>query len=84
MAGATYCLQNNVNLDEGFKWIEASSLINENYWNQRIKAQYLAKLDKKKEAITTMEKAIEYGSKMKNAPFDFDNMKKMLAEWKGK
>ena len=82
MAGATYCLQNNVNLDEGFKWIEASSLINENYWNQRIKAQYLAKLDKKKEAITTMEKAIEYGSMMKNAPFDFDNMTKMLAEWK--
>jgi hypothetical protein len=83
MAGATYCLQNNVNLDEGFKWIEASSFINENYWNQRIKAQYLAKMDNKKEAIAVMEKAIDYGSMMKNAPFDFDNMKKMLAEWKG-
>ncbi len=83
MAGATYCLQNNVNMDEGYDWIEASTLINENYWNLRIKAQYLAKMDKKKEAIATMEKAIEYGSKMENAPFDFDNMKKMLAEWKG-
>ncbi|HSP87085.1 MAG TPA: DUF2911 domain-containing protein [Ignavibacteriaceae bacterium] len=82
MAAANYCLQNNVNLEEGYKWIEASSLINENYWNQRIKAQYLAKMDKKKEAIATMEKAIDYGSKMEEAPFDFDNMKKMLAEWK--
>ncbi len=82
MSAATYCLQNNVNLEEGYKWIQASTLINENYWNQRIKAQYLAKMDKKAEAVATMEKAIDYGSKMEDAPFDFDNMKKMLADWK--
>jgi hypothetical protein len=29
-----------------------------------------------------MEKAIELGSKMENPPFDYDNMKKMLADWK--
>jgi hypothetical protein len=80
---ANYCLQNNINLDEGYKWIQASIIVNENYWNKRIEAQLLAKMDKKKEAIAAMEKAIEYGSKMENAPFDFDNMKKMLAEWKG-
>jgi len=79
---ASYCLQNNVNMEEGYKWVQASLLINENYWNTRIKAQYLAKMDKKDEAIATMEKAIDYGSKMENAPFDFDNMKKMLGEWK--
>jgi hypothetical protein len=83
MAAATYCLQNNVNLDEGYKWIQASALINENYWNLRIKAQYLAKMDMKKDAIALMEKAIDLGSKMENPPFDFDNMKKMLTEWKG-
>lgn len=83
MAAATYCLQNDVNLDEGYKWIEASTLINENYWNMRIKAQYLAKMDNKNEAVAAMEKAIDYGNKMENAPFDFDNMKKMLAGWKG-
>jgi len=83
MSAAAYCLQSNINLDEGYKWIEASSLINENYWNQRIKAQYLAKMDRKQEAIATMEKAIDYGSKMEDAPFDFDNMKKMLADWRG-
>lgn len=79
---ASYCLQNNVNLDEGFRWIEASVLVNENYWNQRVKAQYLAKLDRKADAVAAMEKAIDYGSKMENKPFDFDNMKKMLEEWK--
>lgn len=81
-SAATYCLQNNINMDEGFKWVTASGLINENYWNQRIKAQFLAKMDKQKEAIETMEKAIDYGSKMENPPFDFDNIKKMLADWK--
>ncbi len=83
MSAASYCLQNDINLEEGFRWIQASNLINENYWNLRIKAQYLAKMDQKNDAISTMEKAIELGSKMEEAPFDFDNMKKMLTEWKG-
>lgn len=82
MAGATYCLDNNTNLEEGFKWIQASSLINENYWNTRILAQYYAKMNKKSEAISTMEKAIELGAKMQSAPFDFDRIKQMLADWK--
>jgi hypothetical protein len=29
-----------------------------------------------------MEKAIALGSKMEDAPFDYDNMKKMLEDWK--
>jgi hypothetical protein len=82
-SAAAYCLQNNINLEEGFRWVQASGLINENYWNQRIKAQYLAKMNNKSEAIAAMEKAIDYGSKMDSQPFDFENMKKMLKEWKG-
>lgn len=82
MAGATYCLDNNTNLDEGFNWIHASSLINKNYWNSRILAQYYAMMGKKSEAISTMENAIELGNKMPNTPFDFDRMKQMLADWK--
>jgi hypothetical protein len=80
---ANYCLQNNINLEEGYKWIQASIIVDENYWNKRIEAQLLAKMDKKKDAIAAMEKAVEYGSKLDNAPFDFDNMKNMLTEWKG-
>lgn len=82
LAAATYCLQNNVNLDEAMNWVSASTTILENYWNMRIKAQLQAKLGKQKEAVATMEKAIELGSKMENAPFDFDGMKKLLADWK--
>jgi hypothetical protein len=82
MAAATYSLEQNTNLEEGFKWIQASTLINENYWNTRILAQYYGKMNQKNEAISTMEKAIEMGGKMPNAPFDFDRMKQMLADWK--
>jgi hypothetical protein len=82
MAAATYSLEQNTNLEEGFKWIQASTLINENYWNTRILAQYYGKMNQQNEAISTMEKAIELGGKMPNAPFDFDRMKQMLADWK--
>jgi len=79
---AQYCLTTNTNLEEAYKWIEASCLINEVYWNTRVKAQIQNKLGMKSEAIATMEKAIALGSKMESAPFDFDNMKKMLEDWK--
>jgi hypothetical protein len=82
MAAANYCLQQNNNIEEGYKWIQASVLIEENYWNSRILAQYFAKMEMKNEAVRTMEKAVEMGSQMEQPPFDFDNMKKMLEEWK--
>lgn len=82
MAAATYNLEQNVSLDEGFRWIQASTLINENYWNTRVLAQYYGKMNKKSEAVATMEKAIEMGGKMQNPPFDFDRMKQMLTDWK--
>ncbi len=81
-SAANYCLQQNVNLDEGFNWIQASTLITQNYNNMSILAQYYAKMNRKSEAITTMEKAIDYGSRLKNPPFDLENMKKLLADWK--
>lgn len=82
MQAATYALQSNANLDQAMRWIDASILINENYWNMRIKAQLLAKAGKKEEAVSVMEKAIEHGSKMENKPFDFEPMQNMLKEWK--
>jgi len=79
---AQYCLNANINLEQALDWIEASCLISEVYWNTRIKAQLQYKLGMKEEAIVTMEEAIDLGSKMESAPFDYENMKKMLAEWK--
>ena len=82
MSAATYCMDNNINMEEGFNWIQASTLIDKNYWNTRILAQYYAKMDKKSQAIAEMENAVKLGSLMPNAPFDFDRIKKMLADWK--
>jgi hypothetical protein len=79
---AQYCLTSNTNLEEALRWAEASCLINEVYWNTRVKAQLQHKLGMKDEAIATMEKAVALGGKMESAPFDFDNMKKMLEDWK--
>ena len=42
----------------------------------------IRKMNNKSDAISTMEKAIELGNKMPNAPFDFDRMKQMLTDWK--
>jgi len=81
---ANYCLTNDVNLEQGMKWIEASVLLNEVYWNTRVKAQLQNKLGMKNEAIATMENSIGLGAKMENAPFDYDRMKELLAEWKSK
>ena len=79
---ANYCLTNDVNLEKGMKWVEASVLLDEVYWNTRVKAQLQNKLGMKNEAITTMNKAIELGGKMESAPFDYDRMKELLTEWK--
>ncbi len=79
---ANYCLNNDVNLEEGYKWIKASVLLQEVYWNTRIMAQLQHKLGMKDKAIETMEIAIELGGKMDESPFDFDSMKNLLAEWK--
>ena len=79
---AQYCLTNNVNLDEAIKWIEASTLLNENYWNMRIKARLLEKVGRKNEAVSIMERTVELGNAMKDKPFDFEQMQKMLSDWK--
>ncbi|MGD8306671.1 MAG: DUF2911 domain-containing protein [Ignavibacteria bacterium] len=78
---ANYCLINDVNLEEGLRWIKASVLLEEVYWNTRVMAQIQNKLGMKEKAIKMMEKAIELGGKMESAPFDYDRMKKLLAEW---
>jgi hypothetical protein len=79
---AQYCLNNNVNLDEAIKWIEASTLMNENYWNMRTKARLLEKAGRKNEAVSIMQRAIEIGNGMEDKPFDFEQMQKLLSDWK--
>jgi hypothetical protein len=84
MTAATYCLQNNINLEQAKNWINASISINENYWNLRIKAQLLAKEGETNEAVSVMEKSLALGKQLQNKPFDLDNMEKLLNDWKEK
>jgi hypothetical protein len=82
LAYATYMLNNGMNLSEALNWVDKSIGVQESYWNVRIKARILEKMGKKSDAITMMEKAIKMGEAMKSAPFDFEDMKKLLADWK--
>lgn len=82
MQGAMYILNKNGDLKEGLRLINISTAINTNYANLRIKAQLLNKSGDKNQAIEVMEQAIAIGKEMKNKPFDFEAMQKLLADWK--
>lgn len=84
LQAATYCLDNDVNLDEAMKWIDISIAIKENYSNVRVKALLLAKFNKMPDAIKLMEKAVQYGKAQPEPPFNLKVTEDMLAEWKKK
>ena len=48
----------------------------------RIKARLLEKVGRKNEAVSIMERTVELGNAMKDKPFDFEQMQKMLSDWK--
>ena len=79
---ASYALQSKSNLDEAMKWIDMSMMATENYFNMRLKAQLLAELGKKNEAITLMERALARGKEMKDRPNDLTQMEQKLKDWK--
>ena len=79
---AAYCLDNNLSLEDGKKWIEQSVSVEKTYGNLSLKARYLA-LDKKyKDAVKTMQEALELGQKMDNKPMNYGEMENLLNEWK--
>jgi len=81
---AIYCLENEVALDEGIKWIDQSIADKKNYWNLTTKAEYLAYDGNYPDAIKTMNEAIEMGKKMENVPYNIDSREKQIADWKTK
>lgn len=84
LQAATYCLENDINLDEAMKWIDISISIKETYGNTRIKAMLLAKFNKMPDAIKLMEKAVQYGKAQPEPPFNLKQTEETLAEWKKK
>ncbi|GAB6282277.1 MAG: DUF2911 domain-containing protein [Ignavibacterium sp.] len=79
---ATYILNNQLDYNEGLKFVNQSIMIEENYSNLKTKARLLEKLNQKSEAIKTMEKAIQLGKQMKTLPFDLTEMENLLQDWK--
>ncbi len=79
---ATYILNNQLDYNEGLKFVNQSIMIEENYSNLKTKARLLEKLNRKNEAIEIMETAINIGKQMKTPPFDFEDMVKLLQDWK--
>ncbi|TAH19862.1 MAG: DUF2911 domain-containing protein [Cytophagales bacterium] len=65
---ATYCLQNNTNLDEALVWAERAISMpyigEENFTTFSTKAMILAKLNKKADADALMKKALPFGKMM--------------------
>ena len=69
------------NYDEALKWIDASIKTRETVGNLVTKARLLAELNRKSEAITTMDKAIALG-KAATPAVDTAELEKMRDEWK--
>ena len=80
---ASYCLQNDVNLDEAVQWLDKSIGIKATYGNLGAKARYLAKKGDTKGAIETAGKAIAAG-KAAEPKVDTSALEKLVAEWKAK
>jgi hypothetical protein len=79
---ASYAFDNNVALEEGAQWLEKSLAMQKNHSNLALKAKWLAKDGKKKEAIATGKLAIAAGKSVK-PPVDTAATEKLVAEWTG-
>lgn len=69
------------NYEEALKWIDASIKTREGVGNLYTKARLLAELNRKDEAIATVEKAIAMG-KAATPAIDTADLEKKLSEWK--
>lgn len=78
---ASYCFDNNVSLDEGAKWLEQSLAADKNHTNLALKARWLAKDGKQKEAIAAAQQAVTVG---KAAKENTTATEKLIADWTAK
>jgi hypothetical protein len=81
---ASYCIQNDILLDEAAKWLEKSISIQETFWNLRQKAQLSAKMGKTTDAIEIGLKAIDVSKSSDQPPpqREVGLLEKMIAEWR--
>ncbi len=79
---ANFALENNLDMAKVEQWLAVSMDLDKNYWNTALQARIMKKQGKNKEAVKTLESAIQMGKEMERAPFNLQEMEEMLAEWK--
>jgi hypothetical protein len=79
---ADYILEQDLDLENGQKLLDASLVLEKNYWNTALQSRYLKKKGYDKEAVKTMEEALKMGREMERTPFNLSEMEKMMEEWK--
>ena len=77
---ANWCFDAGMNLDEAGKWLAQSLAIREAYPNLNLKARWLAKDGKMKDAVSAAKKAIAAG-KANDPPSDTSTLEKLMADW---
>ena len=77
---AQFCYDQGNALDDASKWLDQSIAIRPAYSNQALRARWLAKDGKKKEAAAVAQKAIAAGKAAKPAA-DTSSLEKDLASW---
>jgi Protein of unknown function (DUF2911) len=78
---ASFCMDYGVNKDEGLKWAERSTKVEENYFNLSLLAKFRAEAGKTKQAVELGEKAIALGKKAER-PVETLATERLVAQWK--
>jgi hypothetical protein len=83
---ANYCLENDTCLDEAERWLQASLVMGESFWNHRAMARLLAKKNDTQGAIAHAEKALAAAKAAAQPPPAniVAELESSLATWKGK
>jgi Protein of unknown function (DUF2911) len=82
LRAATFCIDNDIDLDEAAGWVEKSIAIDENCYNLTAKARLLEMHGKKDQAIALAKRAIELGKAAK-PPAEIEATEALLAKWQG-
>ena len=81
LQAASYCLNNNVHLDQAMLWTDQALKAKEDYRGLSMKARLLNKAGKKPEALLCLQKAIDAAKAAKIPQENLDGLLKTQAEW---
>lgn len=83
-AGARYCLNAGVHLDQGLAWADQSLKAKETFQGFEVKARLLQKLGRTAEALPLLDRAAALAEAAKVPQAYLDGLKKAKADWAGK